>query len=195
MARTETRSAWAAGGTVFAASMMLMVGIWQVLVGIAALVEDEIFVTTPDYIYQLDLTSWGTIHVVVGAIVALTGAFVFMGRKWAYWTGVVVAALSATSQFVWLPWQPLWSMVMIAIDVFVIWALASAARATPMMGTGEDEYTSRTTGSWSNLNTQDERMRTNPAKGMDDAQTRDAKARMESESPAAGRTERPPEAM
>lgn len=191
MASTETRSTWAAGGTVFAASMMVMVGIWQVLVGIAALVEDEIFVTTPNYLYQFDLTAWGTVHVIVGALVAVTGAFVFMGRKWAYWTGVVIAAISATSQFFWMPWQPLWSMVMIAIDVFVIWALATAARATPRMDTGEDEYTGRTTGSWSNLNTQTTSRATNPAKGMDDAQTR-----METESRAAGRTEqRPPETM
>jgi hypothetical protein len=190
MARMNTKSTWAAGGTVFAACMLVMVGVWQLLVGIAALAEDEIFVTTPNYLYQFDLTGWGTAHVIIGALVALVGVFVFMGRRWAYWTGIGLAIVSATTQFFWMPWQPLWSMIMIGVDVFAIWALATAARSTPMAEISDEEYAGRTTGSWSNLNTQTTSTATNPAKERDDMQTRTG-----TESPAPARSEqRPPEA-
>jgi hypothetical protein len=168
--------------------MLVMAGIWQLLVGIAALLEDEIFVTTPNYLYQFDLTGWGIVHVIIGALVALVGVFVFTGRRWAYWTGIGLAVVSATTQFFWMPWQPLWSMILIGVDVFAIWALATVARSTPMVDTSDEEYAGRTTGSWSNLNTQTMSTATNPAKERDDMQTR-----MGAEPPASTHSEqRPP---
>lgn len=122
----STARAWAVGGVIFAASMMIMLGIWQIIVGFAALVEDEFFLATPNYTYEIDTTAWGWIHLSIGVIVTLTGFFLFTGATAARVIGIILASLSAIANFLFLPYYPLWALVIIAINIFVIWALASA---------------------------------------------------------------------
>ena len=165
MARSMSRN-WAAGGTVFAACLMILVGVWQVLVGVAAIAEDSIFVETPGYIYQLDLTGWGWIHLVIGALAVIAGLFIFAAQEWARWLGIALAIVSAVGQFFWLPYQPLWSMMVIAADVFVIWALATVGEG---MRGGSDERRTES-GQWPAMNTQSGSMTANPNRTMDDAQ-------------------------
>lgn len=124
--RSDSTREWALGGMVFAASIMVMLGIWQVIVGIAALVEDEFFVVAPNYTYEIDTTAWGWIHLILGAIIAITGFFLFTGATWARAVGIVLAILSAIANFFFLPYYPLWALVIIAVNVFVVWALATA---------------------------------------------------------------------
>ncbi|GAB3999043.1 hypothetical protein GCM10029992_26700 [Glycomyces albus] len=180
MARSTSRS-WAVGGTIFAACLMIMVGVWQVLIGIAAIAEDTIFVSTPDYIYQLDLTGWGWIHLIIGGLAVITGLFLFGAQEWARWVGIALAIVSAIGQFFWMPYQPLWSMAVIAVDVFVIWALATVGEG---MGGGFDERRTET-GEWSSMNAQEQPMTTNPSRAMDDAQqtSSDAAAKAEHRMP------------
>ena len=111
---------------IFAAALLLMLGIWQVFMGIAAIAKGEFFVLAPNYIYEFDIGAWGWIHLILGIIMVLTGIFLFRGAAWARAVGIVLAVLSAISNFFFLPYYPLWSIVVIALDVFVIWALASA---------------------------------------------------------------------
>jgi len=120
------KQAWAQGGLVFAAAILLMLGIWQVFMGIAAIAKGEFFVVAPNYIYEFDIGGWGWIHLILGAIMLITGFFLFTGAGWARAVGIVLAVLSAISNFFFLPYYPFWSIVVIALDVFVIWALASA---------------------------------------------------------------------
>jgi hypothetical protein len=117
------------GGATFAGCMMIMVGVWQVLTGIAAIARDGFFVVNDGYLYQFDTTAWGWIHLVIGALALIAGFFIFTGATWARAVGIGLAVISATAQFLWLPYQPLWSLLLIAIDVFVIWALASMGSA------------------------------------------------------------------
>lgn len=126
---SSTSRAWAMGGATFAGCMMIMVGVWQVLVGIAAIARNEFFVAANGYLYSFDVTAWGWIHLGVGALALIAGFFIFTGATWARAVGIALAVLSATVQFLWLPYQPLWSMLLIAVDVFVIWALASMGGA------------------------------------------------------------------
>jgi hypothetical protein len=119
------RTALAIGGVVFGAWMMIVAGTWQVLVGIAALIRDDYFVTAAGYAYEFDLTGWGWVHLIIGAISVLVGFSLFTGTDWARALGVTVAIASMISNFMWLPFQPWWSIIVIALDVFVIWALAS----------------------------------------------------------------------
>jgi hypothetical protein len=119
------RTALAIGGVVFGAWMMIVAGTWQVLVGIAALIKDDYFVTAAGYAYEFDLTGWGWVHLIIGAISVLVGFSLFTGTDWARALGVTVAIGSMISNFMWLPFQPWWSIMVIALDVFVIWALAS----------------------------------------------------------------------
>ena len=128
--RGGAKQAWAQGGLVFAAAMLLMLGIWQVFMGIAAIAKGEFFVLAPNYIYKFNVGAWGWIHLIIGIIMVLAGIFLFRGATWARAVGIVMAVLSAISNFFFLPYYPFWSIAVIALDVFVIWALASAGDIT-----------------------------------------------------------------
>ena len=116
-------SSWAAGGAIFAATIMIMVGIFQALAGIAAIANDEFFVVTRNYTFDLDVTAWGWIHLILGIVVALAGFYLLMGRAWAGIVAITLAVFSAISQFFFIPYYPWWALLIIALDVFVIWAL------------------------------------------------------------------------
>jgi hypothetical protein len=119
------RREWSAGGVVFAGTMMVVLGIWQVLMGIAAIAQGAFFVTPADYAYEIDIAGWGWIHLIVGAVVVLAGLGVFTGSTLARAIGILLAAISAISHFFFIPYYPLWSIVVVALAVFVIWALAT----------------------------------------------------------------------
>lgn len=117
---------WVAGGVMFAAVLMLCSGILAVLQGIAAVAENDVYTRIGTYVYELNLTGWGWIHIVLGGLVALTGAGLLKGRTWARFAGLLLVSLSLLAQFLFLPYSPFWSILLMAIDVFVIWALASS---------------------------------------------------------------------
>jgi hypothetical protein len=120
----EEPPGWAAGFIVFAAVMMLMAGIWQALAGLIAIFNNEFYVATRNYLFKFDATTWGWIHLILGIIVALAGWGLLSGRTWARVVGITVAVLSAIANFAFIPYYPFWSLLIIALDVFVIWALA-----------------------------------------------------------------------
>ncbi|MEU3844271.1 hypothetical protein AB0E88_30130 [Streptomyces sp. NPDC028635] len=120
----------AAGGVIFAAVMLLCSGVLAVLQGIAAVAEDDVYARVGTYVYEINLTGWGIIHIVVGALVAVTGAGLLKGMAWARFAGIALASLSLVTQFLFLPYQPVWSLFMMAVDVFVVWALAGHREAT-----------------------------------------------------------------
>ena len=115
---------WAGGFTVFAGVMMIIVGVFHAAAGLAGIIENEFYVVTPNYLYSFDATSWGWIHLLLGILVAAAGFAVFAGRLWARAVGIVLATLSAIANFLFLPYYPIWSVLIIALDVVVIWALA-----------------------------------------------------------------------
>jgi hypothetical protein len=122
---SPAKHAWASGGTIFAATMLMVVGAFQFFQGIAAIAKGDFFVAGPNYVYSINVTAWGWIHLIIGALVAVTGYFVYTRAAWARGAGIALAAFSALSQFFFLPYYPVWSLIIIAIDVFVIWALAT----------------------------------------------------------------------
>src|SRR6478672_5801389 len=79
---TARVSPWASGLTVFAGALMIVDGIFVVLTGIAALLNDKIYVSTPGYIYAYDLTTWGWIHLLLGVLIGLAGLAVLRGQTW-----------------------------------------------------------------------------------------------------------------
>jgi hypothetical protein len=74
---------------------------------------------------SIDPSTWGWIHIIVGAAVFLAGFGVFTGDVLARTVGVLVAAVSLIANFLWLPVYPLWSIIVITIDALVIWALTA----------------------------------------------------------------------
>jgi hypothetical protein len=125
----EDSSGWAAGFTLFAALMMIMAGVWQALAGLIAIFENEFYVATRNYLFEFDATTWGWIHLLLGVIVGLAGLGLMAGQTWARVVGIILAVLSAIANFLFIPYYPFWSMLIIAVDVFVIWALAAHGRA------------------------------------------------------------------
>ena len=117
--------AWVTGGVVFAGVLLLMNGLLAILQGISALAADDVYAHVDNYVYKINLTGWGWILVILGAVAACAGAGILRGAEWARTAGMFLAALSMVAQFMFLPYAPLWSVIMIALDFFVIWALAS----------------------------------------------------------------------
>ncbi len=124
----EQPSGWAIGWTAFAGIMMVIGGIWWAIIGIVALANDTFYVVGEEYIFQFDVTTWGWIHLLLGIVAALAGVFLFGGAVWARTVGVIVAVLWALIAFAWLPWYPVWAILLIAVSVFVIWALTVHGR-------------------------------------------------------------------
>jgi len=121
-------NSWAVGGILFAAVTMAMIGMFHAIAGLAALFENEFYVTTPNYVFEMDVTTWGWIHLIGGIVIALAGFGVFSGNLAARIVGITIAGLSAVVNFAFVPYQPLWSLTIIALDVFVIWALTAHGR-------------------------------------------------------------------
>jgi hypothetical protein len=122
----DDRSSWAAGGTVFAGILLLVSGVLAILEGIVGIAKDSVYIVTRgDYVYKFDVSAWGWIHLALGIVAVLVGIGLLGGSAWARYLGIGIAALNMIANFMFLPYQPVWSIIMIGIDVFVIWALAT----------------------------------------------------------------------
>ncbi|QIJ66302.1 hypothetical protein [Streptomyces sp. JB150] len=116
---------WATGGAAFAGVLMLLHGVLAVFQGIAAIAEDDVYARLGDYVYEINLTGWGWILLILGVVAAVTGWGILSGAEWARAVGIALASLSLVAQFLFLPYAPLWSLIMMLFAVFVIWSLAN----------------------------------------------------------------------
>src|SRR4029453_4209193 len=121
----QTTSGWAVGFILFAAIMMIMVGVFQALQGLVAIFENEFYVATRNYLFQFDATTWGWIHLLVGLLMAFAGWGLFSGQTWARTVAIILAVLSAITNFLFVPYYPFWSLLLVTLDVLVIWAVAA----------------------------------------------------------------------
>ncbi|MEU4099308.1 hypothetical protein AB0B16_08110 [Streptomyces tanashiensis] len=105
---------------------MIIGGLMALFSGIAAVAKDDVFAVTRNYVFEFDLTGWGWIHLIIGALLTLAGFALFTGATWARVVGVGLAGLAMLANFLWIPYAPFWAIVLIAINAFVIWALCIA---------------------------------------------------------------------
>jgi hypothetical protein len=124
-AKHELAAPVAHGVSTFAGIMLILGGGFEALQAIAAIVNDKYLVVLPNYVYAIDLTVWGWIHLLIGLALVAIGISLLLGQGWARMAGIVAAAVAALINFTWLPYSPLWAIVLIAVDVLVIWALIS----------------------------------------------------------------------
>jgi hypothetical protein len=117
------------GISMFAGLILVVVGGFHFLVGLAGVLgpDDNLWGTT-DYSYSLNETSWGWTHLVLGVIAVVVGGAIMLGKAWGFGIGLVVAFLSALGNFASLPHEPFWSVLMLAFDAMVIWALTAELR-------------------------------------------------------------------
>ena len=116
-------SGWV-GWVLFAAVIMVLVGAFHVIQGLAALFKDDYYAVAPSgLILNVSYTSWGWIHIVGGAIVVAAGIALFSGKMWARVLGTAMACVSAVVNVGFMSAYPMWSIMMIALDVVIIMAL------------------------------------------------------------------------
>lgn len=124
-ADTRGQTGWV-GWVVFASFMLMLVGAFHVIQGLVAVFRDEVFLVGPNgLVVDVDYTAWGWTHIIGGALAILVGVCLLAGQMWARIVAVIVAMLSAIANIVFLPAYPIWSTIMIAIDVIVIWAITA----------------------------------------------------------------------
>ncbi|CCH76486.1 conserved membrane hypothetical protein [Nostocoides japonicum T1-X7] len=123
-ASTSTKvRAWT---TLFAAVLLLVVGLFQFLQGLVAVVDGtDFFVATPRYLFRFDASTWGWIHIVLGIVAFVVGVLLLAGNTAGRFAAVVIAGFQAVVNFVWLPVYPIWGIIIIAIDVLIIWSVCT----------------------------------------------------------------------
>ena len=129
MAETKNRdmTGWA-GMVIFAGTLLLLVGGFNVIYGLVALFKDQVLAVTKSGLVAFDVTTWGWITLIIGIIQILVGFGLFGGRAWAVIAGVILAVLNGFNQIAFLQAQPVWSTIIIAIDVLIIYALTAHGR-------------------------------------------------------------------
>jgi hypothetical protein len=110
-------------GAVFAATMMLVTGVFQVVNGLGAIVRGAFYQVSPHYLFDLRPVAYGWIHLVLGVLMVACGFALYRVRTWAVVAGIVLATLTMIDQFLFLPYFPFWSVLTIAAAGFVVWSL------------------------------------------------------------------------
>jgi hypothetical protein len=117
------------GWIAFAATMMVILGVFHAMAGLVALFRDEYYLVRPNgLVITLDYTGWGVIHLIIGLVVVLAGFALFRGATWARVLAVVVAGVSAVGNLAFLAASPVWAAIMIAVDILVIYAVTAHGR-------------------------------------------------------------------
>jgi hypothetical protein len=127
-ARSDTRSTGSdelSGWLAFAGVVLIIVGSLDALWGLAAILNDEVVVVGGTGALIVDLTTWGWVHLILGSIIALTGFGVLTGNAAARVAAIFFVAVNAVAQIVWFPAAPLWSMLIIFLDVVIIYQLTA----------------------------------------------------------------------
>jgi hypothetical protein len=116
-------SGWV-GWIVFAGTMMAILGIFHMFEGFIALFRhSQIVFPTSGLTVQVSYTQWGWLQILAGAVVFLTGLALFTGRSWARALGVIIVSISALVNFAWANVYPVWSLTLLALDFFIIYAI------------------------------------------------------------------------
>lgn len=129
----EGHRAAVVGFTALAGTLMILSGLWSAVVGTVGLAHGHVFAAAPTYTFRYSIHSWSWAHLILGIVIFAAGICVFLGMGWARILGAVLAVISAVANFVFIPYQPLWSLVVIAIDAFIIWALLSPRRGNEVV--------------------------------------------------------------
>jgi hypothetical protein len=118
----------AIAGSVLAGVLMIISGAIGFLAGLGMVIKGGFYTFHAGYAYVWTTRNWGWTELAIGAVVFAAGVCVILGMMWARFVGVILATLSAVASFLIIPYYPLYSIVVIAIDLFIIWALVTRGR-------------------------------------------------------------------
>ncbi len=120
----KEKTGWLAWGYL-AAILMVLGGVFQSMFGLIAIFNHDFLVFTSGNIWVLDVATWGWIHLGIGVVLALAGLALFTGSMWGRALAIIVASLSAIANFLFIPVYPIWSLVVMVIDILIIYAVAA----------------------------------------------------------------------
>lgn len=123
-----TPTGWT-GWIAFAGYMMMLLGTFHAIQGFVALLDDGYYLVGKNGLaVHVDYTTWGWAHLVLGTLVALAGVSLLAGRMWARIVAVLAALVSSLVNVAFLAAFPLWSTIMIALNIIIIWAVTVHGR-------------------------------------------------------------------
>jgi hypothetical protein len=118
------------GGMMLAAVLMVFSGLITFFDGIVGIVHGTFFPTVSNYAFTIGPTGRGIVNLILGALIFAAGVSLMLGMFWARVVGIVLAVFIGIYNFLILPWYPIWSIILIALNVYIIWALATGGRRT-----------------------------------------------------------------
>jgi hypothetical protein len=118
---TTVPSGWA----FFAGILLFMIGVFNIIWGLTALLNDTAVTVGQQGLIVWDLTAWGWIHLILGVVLIATGLGLFGGKGWARWVAILFAMLSAFAQIAWMATYPIWSILIITLDIIIIYQLTA----------------------------------------------------------------------
>ena len=122
MSARNQQTGWV-GWVYFARLMMMLVGGFQAISGLVALFKDDFYLVTERSLLVFDYDTWGWVHLVMGIVIFAAGVALMNGAAWARMVGILLAGLSLFANMAFLSAFPLWSILMIVVDILVIYAL------------------------------------------------------------------------
>jgi hypothetical protein len=123
--RYQSEPAGVNGWIVFAGVIMLVMGFLDAMWGLAAVINNEVVTVGGHGVIVWDISAWGWGHLILGTLVALTGLGLLAGQGWARVLGIVFVSLDLLVQFGTFTLFPLWSIMLIAIDIVIIYQLTA----------------------------------------------------------------------
>ena len=123
--KAPARQVIAASATFAAGALLFVTALLTLFQGIAAALGSSVINEKQDYTYELNTTGWGVIHVLMAILLGAVAIGLILGATWARLTAILMSSLSIVSMFLWLPYYPVWSLVVIALDIIVVWAVAT----------------------------------------------------------------------
>jgi hypothetical protein len=121
------RSGW----VLFATTMFVIVGVMDIIFGLTMIINNEWIVFGAKEVWYLDISAWGWITFIVGALALVVAWGVYAGQTWARVVGIIVAVLAVIDAFLVMPYYTVWGITILALSVLVIWALASHGDEVP----------------------------------------------------------------
>lgn len=119
----QTKPSGWIGWVVFASVMMMLIGFFQIIYGLAAIFRQGFFVVTQNHLLVFNFTTWGWISLLLGIIVLAAGYELMRGAVWARVLAVFLAGLSIIANMAFVEAYPIWSIMIITFDIFIIYSL------------------------------------------------------------------------